>query len=56
MGLENARYKVQLSAAGDVASIYDKLVKREMLSAPARLAYQYDNAENHPALNSNWKG
>jgi len=53
-GLENARYKVRLNAAGDVASIYDKRAKREMLSAPARLAYQYENPSSFPAWNMDW--
>jgi alpha-mannosidase len=35
--LENARYRVSLDAAGDVASVFDKLVGRELLSAPLRL-------------------
>jgi len=35
--LENARYRVTLDAAGDVASVRDKLLDRELLSAPLRL-------------------
>jgi alpha-mannosidase len=37
MGLENARYRVTLNEAGDVASIYDKVLARELLSAPLAL-------------------
>jgi alpha-mannosidase len=33
-GLENQRYRVTLNANGDVASIYDKPARREMLAAP----------------------
>ena len=36
--LENARYRVTIDANGDVSSIYDKSLKRELLAAPARLA------------------
>ena len=53
-GLENARYRVRLNAAGDVASIYDKQAKCELLSAPARLAYQHENPEKYPAWNMDW--
>ena len=35
--LENARYRVTLDAAGDVASIHDQRLGRELLSAPLRL-------------------
>ncbi len=35
--LENGRYRVTLDAAGDVASIHDKRLGRELLSAPLRL-------------------
>ncbi len=36
-GLENARYRVRLDDAGDVASIFDKRLDRELLSAPLAL-------------------
>jgi len=36
-GLENERYRVALDASGDVASIFDKKLGRELLSAPLRL-------------------
>lgn len=36
-GIENDRYRVDLNAAGDIASIYDKAAGRELLSAPATL-------------------
>ncbi len=54
-GLENARYRVTLDANGDVKSIYDKLARREMLSGPARLAYQYENPAEFPAWNMDWE-
>ncbi len=35
--LENARYRVKLNADGDVASVFDKSLRRELLKAPIRL-------------------
>jgi alpha-mannosidase len=49
--LENARYRVQLNAAGDVASIFDKSLNKELLSAPMRLALSSDNPIVYPAWN-----
>jgi alpha-mannosidase len=36
-------YRVKLNADGDVASIFDKSIGKELLAAPARLAISYDN-------------
>ncbi len=52
--LENRYYRVQLNSDGDVSSIFDKSLKRELLSAPARLAISYDNPEHWPAWNMDW--
>jgi alpha-mannosidase len=52
--LENQFYRVKLNAAGDVASIFDKSLGRELLAAPARLAISYDNPEHWPAWNMDW--
>jgi alpha-mannosidase len=49
--LENARYRVALDQNGDVSSIFDKTLNREMLSAPARLAIKTDKPEQWPAWN-----
>ena len=49
--LENARYRVQLNQDGDVSSIYDKSLNRELLSAPVRLAISTDTPEQYPAWN-----
>ena len=54
-GLENEYYRVQLNADGDVSSIFDKSIGRELLSAPARLAISYDNPEEWPAWNMDWE-
>ena len=52
--LENARYRVRIDNDGDVASIYDKALKRELLSAPARLALQTEHPFDWPAWNMDW--
>jgi len=52
--LENARYRVKLDENGDVSSIYDKALKRELLSAPARLAFQTEKPHDWPAWNMDW--
>ena len=54
-GLENEYYRVRINADGDVASIFDKLNGKEMLSAPARLAISYDNPAQWPAWNMDWE-
>jgi alpha-mannosidase len=52
--LENQRYRVTLDGSGDISSIFDKSLNRELLSAPARLAISYDNPEHWPAWNMDW--
>jgi alpha-mannosidase len=52
--LENEYYRVTLNADGDVASIFDKSLKKELLAAPARLAISYDNPQHWPAWNMDW--
>jgi alpha-mannosidase len=52
--LENEYYCVKLNSGGDVASIFDKSIGKELLAAPARLAISYDNPEHWPAWNMDW--
>jgi len=52
--LENSRYRVGLNADGDVASIFDKVLGRELLAAPARLEIKTDNPAQWPAWNMDW--
>jgi alpha-mannosidase len=52
--LENQYYRVQLNQDGDVFSIFDKSINRELLAGPARLAISYDNPEQWPAWNMDW--
>ncbi|HKV29235.1 MAG TPA: glycoside hydrolase family 38 C-terminal domain-containing protein, partial [Candidatus Acidoferrales bacterium] len=52
--LENARYRIQLNHDGDIASIFDKKLNRELLSAPVRLAFQTEKPSQWPAWNMDW--
>src|SRR5215204_1765191 len=52
--LENPRYRVTLNGDGDVSGIFDKTVGRELLSAPARLAFQTERPKDWPAWNMDW--
>ncbi len=53
--LENDRFRVALNSDGDIASIYDKTNQRQVLSAPARLAFLYEKPAMYPAWNMDWK-
>jgi alpha-mannosidase len=53
--LENARYNVKLDANGDVSSIFDKKVRRELLAGPIRLAISTDNPRQWPAWNMDFE-
>src|ERR1700730_2853474 len=52
--IENQYYRVKLNADGDVASIFDKAIGKELLAAPARLGISYDDPEQWPAWNMDW--
>jgi alpha-mannosidase len=49
--LENSRYRIKIDEGGDVSSIFDKKIQRELLSAPIRLVILTDNPEHWPAWN-----
>ena len=49
--LENARYKVQVNAEGDVSSVFDKSLNKELLAAPIRMAFSNDTPKQWPAWN-----
>jgi len=49
--LENARYVVKLDANGDVSSVFDKSLNKELLSGPIRLAISTDAPTIYPAWN-----
>jgi alpha-mannosidase len=52
--LENGHYRVSIDGNGDISSVFDKHLQRELLSAPARLAITYDNPAQYPAWNMDW--
>ena len=52
--LENARYRIRIDANGDLASLFDKKLSREVLSAPIRLALQSETPQDWPAWNMDW--
>lgn len=52
--LENDRYIIALNGSGDVASIFDKVAQRPMLSSAARLAFSHDYPSQWPAWNIDW--
>ena len=52
--LENHRYRIRLNSAGDVTSIFDKQLNRELLEAPLRLAIKNDTPAQWPAWNMDW--
>jgi alpha-mannosidase len=47
--LENARYRVELNQDGDVSSVYDKSLNKELLAVPMRLALSTDAPKELPA-------
>ncbi|HSV13220.1 MAG TPA: glycoside hydrolase family 38 C-terminal domain-containing protein, partial [Tepidisphaeraceae bacterium] len=53
-GLENKRFRVTLNKDGDIASVFDKANQREVLSAPARLAFLYEKPQQYPAWNMDY--
>lgn len=52
--LENARYRVEVNEQGDIAQIHDKREHRDLLAAPARLAFLRENPDLYPAWNMRW--
>ena len=52
--LENEYYKILVNANGDVSSIIDKKINKELLSAPLRLEFLKEHPEYFPALNMDW--
>ncbi len=53
--LENSRYKIAVDQNGDVSSIFDKSINKELLSAPLRLAFQTEKPHDWPAWNMDWE-
>ncbi len=51
----NARYRVAVDQSGDIVSIFDNALNKELLSAPMRLAFQYEKPVQYPAWNMDWE-
>lgn len=54
-GIENARYRVALNETGDIASIYDKVEEKELLSSPAVLEIFPDGSTEWPSWELHWE-
>jgi len=52
--LENNYLKVKIDANGDIASIFDKLAAKEVLSKPATLDFQQERPSQWPSWNMDW--
>ena len=52
--LENSNFRVTVNEAGDIASIFDKRLHREILKAPSRYEMQFENPGQYPAWNMDW--
>ena len=52
--IENARYRIAIDRHGDIASLFDKTLGKELLAAPARLALTTDQPVDWPAWNIDW--
>jgi alpha-mannosidase len=53
--LENERYRIKVDQHGDISSVFDKKLTRELLSAPIRLAILTDNPRFWPAWNMDFE-
>jgi len=53
-GLENEYYAVRINDDGDVASVFDKKQRRELLQRPAKLVFTHEKPRNWPAWNMDW--
>ena len=53
--IENDYYKIVFNTAGDIVSIIDKKLLKELLSGPVRLAFQKEHPDYWPAWNMDWK-
>ena len=53
--LENHRYRVAINGDGDVSSVFDKLLNKELLSAPIRFELTTDSPKLYPAWNMDYE-
>lgn len=54
-GIENEYYKIQFSPNGDIASVYDKKIRKELLEKPASLEFTYEKPQQYPSWNMDWE-
>ena len=52
--LENSFLRVKIDQNGDIASIWDKIAAREVLSKPASLQFQREAPSQWPSWNMDW--
>jgi alpha-mannosidase len=52
--LENTFYKITLDNKGDITSIFDKVLKKEILLKPARLEFLHEKPSYWSAWNMDW--
>ncbi|MEA4937163.1 MAG: glycoside hydrolase family 38 C-terminal domain-containing protein [Paludibacter sp.] len=52
--LENAYYKVSVAENGDIEAIFDKKLKKNILSKPVRLEFLSEKPALYPAWNMDW--
>lgn len=53
--LENEYYVIKIANNGDIQSIYDKKLKKELLAKPADLEFLHEHPKEYPAWNMDWK-
>jgi alpha-mannosidase len=52
--ITSPQFVVKIDANGNIASIYDKVNKKESLKAPAGLDFQHHNPAQYPSWNMDW--
>lgn len=53
--LENGNFKVKIDTNGDIASIFDKRINKELLEKPIQLEFGKDFPDSKPAWRIYWK-
>ncbi len=53
--MENEYYRIKIAPNGDIQSIYDKKISKELLAHPARLEFLHEKPDAWPSWNMDWK-
>jgi alpha-mannosidase len=53
--LENEYYRIKIAPNGDIESIFDKKISKELLARPARLEFLHEKPDAWPSWNMDWK-